>query len=144
MPPTALEEEPGPGQVVGVGGGPPSATCSECLLCAPRVVPLPSEWARPSHLQVRAIPPHPQEMCTFSPGGEAPGGCPLLTRVGLGGRGLGLTLGEAGQHGRAVQEEQLHLRVPSKPQPQSHPRPCPEPTLSAADRGWVGVRAETL
>lgn len=71
-------------------------------------------------------------MCTFFPG-KPLGGRPLLTRVGLGGRGLGLTLGEAGQHGREVQEEQLHLGVPNKPQ--SHPRPPP----MLQDQGRVGT-----
>lgn len=135
MPPAALEEEPGPRPGGGGGvGAPMLAMSSECLLCAPRVVPPPSEWAWPSHLQVRAIPPHPRK-CAPSFREEKPlvGGLPLLTRVGLGGRGLGLTLGEAGQHGREVQEEQLHLGVPNKPQ--SHPSPCPVPTPNAARAG---------
>lgn len=130
MPPAALQEEPGPRPGGGCRvGAPMSATCIECLLCVPRVVPPPSEWAPPSHLQVRAIPPTPGAVHLLS--GRSPlGGCPLLTRVGLGGRGLGLTLGKAGQHGGEVQEEQLHLGVPSKPQ--SHPSTCPVPTPNAA------------
>lgn len=134
MPPAALEEEPGPRPGGGCRvGASMSATCIECLLCAPRVVPPPSEWAQPSHLQVRAILPHPRKRAPSFREKPLAGGCPLLTRVGLGGRGLGLTLGKAGQHGREVQEEQLHLGVPSKPQ--SHPSLCPVPTPNAPRPG---------
>lgn len=77
----------------------------------------------------------PQEMCTSFLGDPL---TPYSPGSGLGGRcGLGLT--NTGQHGREVQDEQLHLWVPSTashiPAPECPVPPPPQPRMPQS-RGW--------
>lgn len=134
MPPAALEEEPGPRPGDGGGvGAPMLATCSECLLCAPRVVPPPSEWARPSHLQVRAIPPHPRK-CAPSFREEKPlaGGAPTTHQGRASGPG---SRAHSGRLASTAERSRRNSFTWGSPASQSHPRPCPVPTPSAARSG---------
>lgn len=85
----------------------------------------------------------PQELCTSSPGGEVLGPSrepppPLLTWVRLGGRSSRLGLRKAGQHGRQVQDEPLHLGVPNTAKVTSQSEsPVPTPKAwDAAKQGW--------
>lgn len=132
MPPAALEEEPGPRPGGGGGvGAPMLAMSSECLLCAPRVVPPPSEWARPSHLQVRAIPPHPRK-CAPSFREEKPlgGGAPTTHQGRARGprsrahSGGGWPARQRGPGGTASPGGPQQATVTPQPVSRAHPQCC--------------------
>lgn len=98
-----------------------------CLLCTPHCR---LRGHSPPIFLVRAAQPTPCRKCVPPlSSGWVPQGVPLplLTWVGLGGGGGGLSLMESSQHGREVQNGQLHLG--SQHSQSQIPAPeCPVPT----------------
>lgn len=124
-------EDQVPGHMLDVVWGPQVAhiylVLALCLLCTPHCHL--SEHSPPIFL-VRATQPTPHRKCAAPlSSGWVPRGVPLplLTWVGLGGGGGGLSLTESGQHGGEVQNGQLHLGLQHS-QSQIPAPECPVPT----------------